>query len=110
MMFLFPGAGHIEGMDNMSLNRWVDRLSWCAMYRHPDVFTEHLPRQCRRVSCSSCWRQAASDQQLPTCQQALAIVRKWQWENQAELTDQKEQSARGRSKECGCRAIVRIYV
>ena len=105
MKFLCPGAGRVDRMGNMSLDKWVGGLSWCAIYQHPDVFAEHLPRQFRSASCSRRWRQTASDHQLPACHQALAIVPKWQWEKHTELIDQLVQSGRARSNECVCCAI-----
>ena len=79
MSFLCPGAGKVEGMGDIAVNKWLDRLSWIAIYRHPEALTEHLKTGHRQMTKSQKWRLVPAKQQTNSCHQTLAFVLKWQW-------------------------------
>ena len=41
MSFFCPGAGRVEGMGEIAVNKWVERVSWIAIYRHPEDLGQH---------------------------------------------------------------------
>ena len=58
------------------MNKWLDRLSWIAINRHPEHLTEHLKTSHRQMTKSQHWRLVPARQQTDSCHQTLAFVLK----------------------------------
>ena len=87
MSFFCPGAGKVEGMGEIAVNKWVERLSWIAIYRHPEDLGPLLKPGHRQMTKSQKWRRVPATQQTNSCHQALAFVLKWQWSKHLAITD-----------------------
>ena len=89
MKLICPGAGRVEGVGEIAVNRWVDRLACAAIYRHPAALTDSLKPLFLQQTRSQRWRKDDTQTGQLTCHQALSHVLKWQWAKHMELTEQE---------------------
>ena len=83
-----PRAGKVECVGEKAVKKWVDRLAWAAIYRHPAALIDSLKPSFRQQTRSQRWRKDDTQTGQLTGHQALSHV-KWQWAKHMELTEQE---------------------